>query len=254
MFPSLAFRTLLAKEIRRFLSVWVQTIFTPVVTTGLYLVIFGVSLGKQINLGTGVSYLAFIVPGLIMMGIVNNAAQNTSSSIFISKINNVLIDVLVSPLSHLEIALAYTLGGVIRALMVGLITWFISFPFEIILPQHPLFVATIALATATFFSALGALIAIFADRFDHIGAFNTFILLPLIYLGGVFYSIHVLPPFWQMVSRVNPIFYMIDGFRYGFLGRADGSPFLSLGLVCLFALLMLGGLSWVFKKGYRLRT
>jgi ABC-2 type transport system permease protein len=254
MFPSLAFRTLLAKEIRRFLNVWLQTIFTPVITTGLYLVIFGVSLGKQINLGTGVSYLAFIVPGLIMMGIVNNAAQNTSSSIFISKLNNALVDILVAPLSAIETAVAYTLGGVTRALLVGFITWVISWPFELILPQHPFFVVVIALATATFFSALGALVAIFADKFDHIGAFNTFILLPLIYLGGVFYSIHVLPPFWQNVSRANPIFYMIDGFRYGFLGRADGSPFISLGIVCVFAVFMLGLLSWVLKKGYRLRT
>lgn len=252
--PSLAFQTLLSKEIRRFLSVWMQTIFTPVITTGLYLIIFGVSLGKQINLGTGVSYLAFIVPGLIMMGIVNNAAQNASSSIFIAKMNNALVDILVSPLSATETAIAYTLGGVVRALIVGSITWLISLPFEIIIPQHPLFVLVIAIATATFFSALGALVAIFADKFDHIGAFNTFILLPLIYLGGVFYSIHILPPFWQHVSRVNPIFYMIDGFRYGFLGRADGSPLVSLGFVCVFAAAMLALLIWVLKKGYRLRT
>ncbi len=251
---SLAFKTLLSKEIRRFLAVWMQTIFTPVITTGLYLIIFGVSLGKQINLGAGVSYLAFIVPGLIMMGIVNNAAQNASSSIFISKMNNALVDVLVSPLSATETALAYTLGGVVRALMVGTITWLISLPFEVIIPVHPLFVLVIAIATAAFFSALGALVAIVAEKFDHIGAFNTFILLPLIYLGGVFYSIHILPPFWQHVSRLNPIFYMVDGFRYGFLGRADGSPLTSLTFVCLFAVGMVGILIWVLKKGYRLRT
>src|SRR3989339_548953 len=114
---SLAFRTLLEKEIRRFLAVWIQTIFTPVITTGLYLLIFGVSLGRQINMGMSVSYLAFIVPGLIMMGVINNAAQNASSSIFIAKMNNALVDLLVAPLSHLETAFAYTLGGVIRAMM-----------------------------------------------------------------------------------------------------------------------------------------
>ncbi len=252
--PSLAFQTLLIKEIRRFLSVWMQTIFTPVITTGLYLIIFGVSLGKQINLNNGFSYLAFIVPGLIMMGIVNNAAQNASSSIFIAKINNAIVDILISPLSATETAIAYTLGGVIRALLVGFITWVISLPFQILLPVHALFVLIIAIATATFFSALGALVAIFADKFDHIGAFNTFILLPLIYLGGVFYSIHILPPFWQNISRANPIFYMIDGFRYGFLGHADGSPVVSLAFVSLFAAAMLGILIWVLKKGYRLRT
>jgi ABC-2 type transport system permease protein len=252
--PSLAFKTLLSKEIRRFLSVWMQTIFTPVITTGLYLVIFGVSLGKQINLGTGISYLSFIVPGLIMMGIVNNAAQNASSSIFIAKMNNALVDILVSPLSATETALAYTLGGVVRALMVGTITWLISLPFQVTFPLHLGFVLIIALATAAFFSALGALVAIFADKFDHIGAFNTFILLPLIYLGGVFYSIHILPPFWQRISSINPIFYMIDGFRYGFIGHADGSPLTSLAFVCLFAVAMVGVLIWVLKKGYRLRT
>lgn len=251
---SLSFRTLLEKEIRRFLAVWIQTIFTPVITTGLYLLIFGVSLGQQINMGGSMSYLAFIVPGLIMMGIINNAAQNAGSSIFISKMSNSLVDLLVSPLSHLETAFAYTLGGVLRAIMVGLITWLISLPFEVVLPVHPLFVFFIALGTATFFSALGAVVAIFADKFDHIGAFNTFLLMPLIYLGGVFYSIHLLPPAWRVVSRFNPIFYMVDGFRYGFLGRSDGNPYLALGLVCLVAAGMVAFFAWVLKKGYRLRT
>lgn len=251
---SLAFRTLLSKEIRRFLAVWIQTIFTPVITTGLYLLIFGVSLGRQISMGSTLSYLAFIVPGLIMMGIINNAAQNAGSSIFIAKLNNALVDILVSPLSHLEIAFAYTLGGVVRAIAVGFITWLISLPFEIIVPQHPFFVVLIALATATFFSALGAVVAVFAEKFDHIGAFNTFILMPLIYLGGVFYSIHLLPPVWAAISRFNPIFYMVDGFRYGFLGLSDGNPWTALGLVCAVAIGMVWFFAWVLKKGYRLRT
>lgn len=251
---SLAFRTLLSKEIRRFLAVWIQTIFTPVITTGLYLLIFGVSLGRQINMGNAFSYLAFIVPGLIMMGIINNAAQNAGSSIFIAKMNNALVDILVAPLSHLEIAFAYTLGGVLRATIVGCITWLISLPFEVIIPAHPLFVLLIAIATATFFSALGAVVAIFADKFDHIGAFNTFILMPLIYLGGVFYSIHLLPTFWRTISRFNPIFYMVDGFRYGFLDRSDGDPWVALTLVCLVATSMVTFFAWVLKKGYRLRT
>lgn len=251
---SLAFRTLLEKEIRRFLAVWIQTIFTPVITTGLYLLIFGVSLGRQIDMGMSISYLAFIVPGLIMMGVINNAAQNASSSIFIAKMNNALVDLLVAPLSHLETAFAYTLGGVIRAMMVGCITWLISLPFEVVLPVHPTFVILVALATATFFSALGAVVAIFAEKFDHIGAFYTFLLMPLIYLGGVFYSIHLLPPAWRIVSQFNPIFYMVDGFRYGFLGLSDGNPWLALGLVCLVAAGMVTFFAWVLKKGYRLRT
>lgn len=251
---SLAFLTLCAKEIRRFLGVWTQTIFTPVVSTTLYLLIFGVSLGRQITTNGSTSYLAFLVPGLIMMTIINNSAQNAGGSIFIGKINNSIVDILVAPLSYLETAIGYTLGGVVRALLVALITWLISLPFEVVIPAHIGFTLLMAIATAATFSALGAIVSVFAEKFDHIGAFNTLILLPLIYLGGVFYSIKILPPFWQGVSQINPVFYMINGFRYGFIGFADGQPYTALALTSLFAVLSVGFLAWIFKKGYKLRS
>ena len=248
------FRTLFYKEWLRFWKVSVQTVLAPVLTALLYLLVFGHALSGRVEVYPGVEYTTFLIPGLTMMSVLQNAFANASSSLMQSKMQGNIVFVLLPPLSHRDFFLAYLLAAVARGLIVGggvlaATVWFIDLPLA-----HPLWVLMFAVAGSAVLGALGIVAGIQSDKIDQLAAFTNFIILPLTFLSGVFYSIHSLSPFWQAVSHFNPVFYMIDGFRYGFFGVADTSPWLSLSIV--------GGsfvaLSWLtltlLRRGYKLRN
>ena len=246
--------TLLYKELLRFWKVSFQTILAPVLTALLYLLIFSHVLESRVSVFDGrVGYTAFLVPGLVMMSVLQNAFANSSSSLIQSKITGNLIFVLLPPLSPLNIFGAYVLGAMVRGIVVGsgvlLVTlWFA--PLEL---EHPLWALVFALLGSAILGTLGLIAGIVADKFDQLAAFQNFLIMPLTFLSGVFYSIHTLPPFWQALSHFNPFFYMIDGFRYGFFGLSDVAPAVSLAFVagCCAALVALT--LWMLKSGYKLR-
>jgi len=246
--------TLLYKELLRFWKVSFQTILAPVLTALLYLLIFSHVLEAHVSVFDGrVRYAAFLVPGLVMMSVLQNAFANSSSSLIQSKITGNLIFVLLPPLSPLNIFGAYVLGAMVRGIVVGsgvlLVTlWFA--PLEL---EHPLWALVFALLGSAILGTLGLVAGIVADKFDQLAAFQNFLIMPLTFLSGVFYSIHTLPPFWQALSHFNPFFYMIDGFRYGFFGLSDVAPAVSLAFVagCCAALVALT--LWMLKSGYKLR-
>lgn len=228
------FVTVLTREIRRFLKVIVQTLLTPLINSILYLMIFGLSLGGQIDTGHGVSYLAFLIPGLVMMGCLNNAFQNSSSSIITAKFGGDLEDFRVSPLSHSQIVWAMSVGGVIRGLVVGLLTLLTGLIFyflsqgEWLGVAHPIYLLVFMVLGGLSFAKLGISVAFWARTFDQMSAVSGFVLLPLIYLGGVFFSLKGLHPFWQSLASWNPMLYLINGVRFGLLGVSDVSPITSL--------------------------
>lgn len=247
------FYTLLYKELLRFWKVSFQTVAAPVITALLYLLIFSHALEKHVQVYPGVGYTAFLVPGLAMMSILQNAFANSSSSLIQSKITGNIVFVLLPPLSYAEIFFAYVLAAVIRGLAVGLgvylaTAWSIDLPL-----RHPLWVLMFAFMGSGLLGALGLIAGIWAEKFDQLAAFQNFIIMPLTFLSGVFYSIHSLPPFWQGLSRFNPFFYMIDGFRFGFFGVFDVSPYVSLTIVvaCFLAISLFT--LWLLKTGYKLR-
>jgi ABC-2 type transport system permease protein len=247
--------TLTAKEIRRFLKVHTQTILAPVVTTLLFYAVFALALGAVVRRVGAVSFLDFLAPGLIMMAIAQNAFANTSSSVIIAKIQGNIVDVLMPPLSAFELLAGYVAGGVVRGMVVGLATGLALWP---VLPgglgiAHPGFVLFHALMAAALLSLLGLIGGIWAEKFDHIAAVTNFLVTPLSFLSGTFYSIDTLPPALWWVAHFNPFFYMIDGFRYGFIDQTDGT--LGLGLAVMAgtnALLAL--LCWrMLATGWRLK-
>ncbi len=229
-FTWLPFYTLFRREIMRFMKVVAQTVVTPIVTGALYLMIFGVSLGRQIQLEGGISYLAFLIPGLVMMGCLNNAFQNSSSSIISSKFSGDLEDLKAAPFNSSQIIAALSLAALVRGLMVGAITFVVgtlSYYFvygEFLGVAHPLLLILFLTLGAVTFSNIGISVAFWARSFDQMSAVGGFVLLPLIYLGGVFFSVEHLPGFWKSVSLGNPLLYMINGVRYGILGVSDVSP------------------------------
>jgi ABC-2 type transport system permease protein len=247
------FYTLFQKEWLRFWKVKVQTILAPVLTALLFLVVFAFSLRDRMEVFPGVDYAAFLVPGLAMMSVLQNAFANSSSSLMQSKMTGNIIFVLLPPLSHAEFFSAYLLAAAGRGLVVGagvfLATmWFVDLDFA-----HPAWALVFGLAGSGVMGVLGLIAGIQSDKVDELALFTNFIILPLTFLSGVFYSIHSLPPFWQWLSHLNPIFYMIDGFRYGFFGQSDVSPWLSLAVVTgSFAALSFFTL-WLLKTGYKLR-
>ena len=247
------FYTLFYKEWLRFFKVSVQTILAPVLTALLYLLVFAHTLRGHVEVYPGVEYTAFLVPGLAMMAVLQNAFANSSSSLMQSKMTGNIVFVLLPPLSHREFFLAYLLAAITRGLIVGAgvfvaSIWFIDVPLA-----HPAWAIAHAIAGSGVMAALGVIAGIRSDKIDQLAAFQNFIILPLTFLSGVFYSIHSLPPFWQVFSHFNPIFYMIDGFRYGFFGQADVSPWLSLAIVGFsFLALSLFTLSLI-RSGYKLR-
>jgi len=218
-----AFLTLFYKEIRRILRIWVQTIIPPAITMTLYFVIFGSLIGSRIGEIDGVPYMTFIAPGLIMMAIITNSFNNVVSSFFSGKLMLHLEELLVAPISTFTIVLGYVLGGVFRGVLVAALVTVVALVFTDIHVEHPLITFAVVILTAVVFSLAGLLNALFAKSFDDITIIPTFILTPLTYLGGVFFSISLLPEFWQTVARANPILYMVNAFRYGMLGTSDVS-------------------------------
>jgi len=225
------FATLLYKELLRFWKVSVQTVAAPVLTSLLYLLVFAQTLEGRVRVYEGVPYTAFLLPGLVMMSVLQNSFANSSSSLIQSKITGNVIFILLPPISHVEFFCAYVLASMARGLTVGLGVLAVTAGFIDLPLASPGWIVAFALAGSAILGALGLVAGIWADKFDQIAAFQNFIILPLTFLSGVFYSIHSLPPFWQRLSHLNPFFYMIDGFRYGFFGVSDVSPWLSLAIV-----------------------
>jgi len=251
--PITGFYTLFYKEWLRFWKVKVQTVLAPVLTALLFLVVFSYSLRGHVEVFAGVDYASFLVPGLAMMSVLQNAFANGSSSLMQSKMTGNIVFVLLPPFSHEEFFAAYLLAAVGRGLVVGAgvllaTVWFVELRLE-----HPLWALAFALLGSGVMGALGVIAGIHSDKIDQLAAFQNFIILPLTFLSGVFYSLHALPPFWQGLSHLNPIFYMIDGFRYGFFGQSDVSPWVSLVIVSAsFFALSLATL-WLIRSGYKLR-
>jgi ABC-2 type transport system permease protein len=245
--------TLFKKEILRFWRVAFQTIASPVLTALLYLLIFSHVLESHVQVYKGVPYSAFLIPGLIMMSLLQNAFANSSSSLVQSKVMGNIIFILLTPLTYLQFFSAFLAAAIVRGLMVGLAIYLMAIWFVDLQLEQPLWIFTFALLGSALLGTFGIIAGIWADKFDQMAAFQNFVIMPLTFLSGVFYSIHSLPPFWQTVSHFNPFFYMIDGFRYGFFGKSDISPWISLAVVAAF----LCGLAWLalkmLKSGYKLR-
>jgi ABC-2 type transport system permease protein len=247
------FPTLLYKELLRFWKVSFQTVAAPILTALLYLVVFAYALGDRVRVFEQVSYAQFLVPGLVMMSVLQNAFANSSSSLIQSKISGNLVFMMLPPISYLEFFGAYVLASMFRGLVVGggvlaVTVWFVD-----LRVAAPLWVLAFALLGSAILGALGLIAGIWADKFDQIAAFQNFVILPLTFLSGVFYSIHSLPAAWQAASHLNPFFYMIDGFRYGFFGFSDFPPFASLAVVAVSFVLLSGAALLLLRSGYKLR-
>ena len=247
------FVTLLRKESKRFYKVAFQTVAAPVLTAVLYLMIFGHVLEGRLVVYDKLSYTAFLIPGLVMMSILQNAFANTSSSLIQSKITGNLVFILLAPLTHLEFYSAYVLAAVFRGFVVGLGVLIITLFFDVPSMQYPLWILLFAFLGAAILGGLGLIAGIWADKFDQLAAFQNFLIMPATMLSGVFYSIHSLPTIWQVISHFNPFFYMIDGFRYGFFGVSDVSPWMSLAVVLGFFLIVSGLALRLLQSGYKLR-
>jgi ABC-2 type transport system permease protein len=250
---SVGFKTLFFKEILRFWKVATQTIAAPVVSAMLYLLIFGHVLDGRVEMLNGVSYTSFLVPGLVMMSVLQNAFANSSSSLIQSKITGNLVFILLPPLSHVEILSAYVVASVVRGLAVGLGVFVITAWFAHLSFVAPLWIVVFALLGAGILGTLGVIAGIWAEKFDQLAAFQNFLITPATFLAGVFYSIKKLPPFWLAVSHFNPFFYMIDGFRYGFFGQSDVSPWTSLAIVAVFFVALAAIAINLLRRGYKLR-
>ena len=246
--------TLVWRESRRFLSVWTQTIAAPLVTAGLFLTVFSLAIGTRRGDVMGVPFVEFLAPGILMMTVIQNSFANTSSSIVISKVQGNIVDTLMPPLSAGELVTGYLAGGMLRGLLVATaitVTMMVVLGISV---AHPLWVLTFVLAGSAFLGALGIIAAIFADKFDQMAAVTNFIVVPLSFLSGTFYSIEGLPGWMQTLTHLNPIFYLIDGVRYGFLGTSDSSPWTGL-VVCLVATGLVISICWRwFHIGYRLKA
>ena len=247
------FRTLFYKELLRFWKVAFQTVAAPILTSILYLLIFAHALDGRVTVYENVTYSAFLVPGLVMMSVLQNAFANSSSSLIQSKVTGNVVFMLLPPISYFEFFSAYVLAAVARGLIVGLGVFAVTVWFVELSVKAPLWLAAFALLGSAILGTLGLIAGIWADKFDQLAAFQNFIIMPLTFLSGVFYSIHTLPPFWQTLSHFNPFFYMIDGFRYGFFGASDVAPETSLVVVsACFAILSAITLA-MLRTGYKLR-
>jgi ABC-2 type transport system permease protein len=247
------FWTLFFKELLRFWKVSVQTVAAPVLTALLYLIIFGHALEGRVQVYEGVRYTSFLVPGLIMMSILQNSFANSSSSLIQSKITGNIVFILLSPVSQLEFFSAYVLASVIRGLVVGAGVLVVTVWVVELRLGAPLWAFAFALLGAALLGALGLIAGIVSEKIDQLAAFQNFVIMPLSFLSGVFYSIHSLPDFWQKLSHANPFFYMVDGFRYGFFGASDVPPSVSLAVVGVSFLTVSLVSLWLLKAGYKLR-
>lgn len=247
-------QTLLYKEVLRFWKVAFQTVAGPVLTAMLYLLIFGHALEAHVKVYDKISYTAFLVPGLAMMSLLQNAFANSSSSLIMSKVMGNLVFLLLTPLSYMNWFVAYVGASVIRGLVVGVGVFAISALFTDVSFVAPLWIGIFAVMGAALMGTLGLIAGLWAEKFDQLAAFQNFVVMPMTFLSGVFYSIHSLPPFWQNVSHLNPFFYMIDGFRYGFFGASDVSPWLSLGVVGGALAAVSAVAVYLLRIGYKIRS
>ena len=246
--------TLFSKEVRRFLRVPGQTLLSPLITTTLYLVVFGWSLGGRLRDVEGVPYARFIVPGLVALGVVSNAYLNTASSLFVMKIQGTIVDLLVSPLSYGEILAAMLGAAALRGLLVGGLTWFaagVAGGFDL---AHPAFALAVLVLVALVFSSLGLVTAIWASSFEQVNFFPTFVITPLTFLGGVFYSASMVPEPFRRFTLANPVFYMVDAVRFGMLGRSEAHPAAGLAVLAALAVVSVGGAFALLRSGYKLRS
>ncbi|MGB3212858.1 MAG: ABC transporter permease [Desulforhopalus sp.] len=250
----ISFTSIVRKEMIRIFRIWVQTLVPPVITMTLYFIIFGSFIGSKVGRISGYDYMAFIAPGLIMMSVITNSYSNTVSSFFSTKFQRNIEELLVSPTPDWVMVLGYISGGMTRGLSVGILVSMVSLFFV----KLPLFnvpvIVLFAVLTSFVFSLAGMINGIFARKFDDISIIPTFVITPLTYLGGVFYSISLLPEFWQTLSRVNPVVYMIDGFRYGFLGISDINVWMGLGMLVMFSMILFSLTLYLLKKGIGVRT
>jgi ABC-2 type transport system permease protein len=247
-------QTLFYKEVLRFWKVSFQTVAAPVLTAVLYLLIFGHVLEDHVKVYDSISYTAFLVPGLVMMSVLQNAFANSSSSLIQSKIMGSLVFVLLTPLSHWAWFVAYVGSSMVRGLVVGVGVFVVTFAFARPEFVAPLWILVFAMLGAGLLATLGLIAGLWADKFDQLAAFQNFVVVPMTFLSGVFYSIQSLPPFWQAVSHLNPFFYMIDGFRYGFFGQSDTSPWLSLTIVGVAWLAVSALAVHLLRIGYKIRN
>ena len=247
------FRTLLAKEVLRFWKVSVQTVAAPVLTALLYLVVFAQALEGRMQVYEGVQYTSFLVPGLVMMSVLQNAFANSSSSLTQSKITGNIVFVLLAPISYREFFAAYVLASMVRGLAVGVATLLFAVWFVELRLAHPLWVLAFGLLASALAGALGVVAGVVSEKIDQLAAFQNFVIMPLTFLSGVFYSLHSLPAFWRGLSHANPFFYMVDGFRYGFFGASDFAPTASLAVVAASFFVISFASLWLLRSGYRLR-
>lgn len=246
------FFTLVERELWRFTRLWGQTIAPPVILTMLFVVIFGYSLGERIREIAGVSYIVYILPGLTAMGIINNAFANCITSLFVSRMDRSIENLLVSPLSPLQIVTAYVIGGVARGMFVGIITLAVAIPLtDLTIASYFWSLVFMTLISAVFASG-GVITALWARDWDSLSTVTNFLIIPAVYLGGVFYSIRMLPPIWQHLSSANPLFYMVDGMRWAVLGNADFPLWLSGGITGSFAAVTFLIAVYLFRRGYKL--
>ena len=248
------FLALFHKEVLRVWKVAFQTVLAPILTSLLYLLIFSHVLEQHVEVYPGVRYTAFLIPGLVMMAVLQNAFANSSSSLIQSKITGNIVFVLLAPLAYGELFAAYVLASVVRGLLVGAGVYLAALWFAVPPMAHPLWIAAFALLGSAFLGALGIVAGIWSEKFDQLAGFQNFIIMPLTFLSGVFYSIHSLPGFWQDLSRFNPFFYMIDGFRYGFFGVSDIAPWFSLTVVSACFIAMSLFTLALLRTGYKLRA
>lgn len=250
----IALKTLFLKEIRRFSKVWLQTVLSPLVTTSLYFLVFGVALGSRLREISGVPYIQFVVPGLVMMTMVRDSFLNTSSSLFQSKINGTITDILIAPIGAFEMLVAYVGAAMLRAVIVGALVYLVALWFTWFPMHHAGWTLFFTLFVTATLAMLGLVAALWAEKFDHLAIFPNFVLLPLAFLGGVFYSIELLPEPWQTISRLNPLLYMVNGLRFGFLGVSDVSPVTCAAVVLVSFLALSMMTSALLRNGYNLRS
>jgi ABC-2 type transport system permease protein len=247
------FRTLFYKEVLRFVKVAGQTVMTPVLMSLLYLLVFGHALDRHVQALPGVRYTAFLIPGLVMMSVLQNAFANTSSSLIQSKMNGSMVFLLLSPISYWETYLAYLLAAIVRGLTVGVGVFLVTVWFAPLTCVAPWWIVIFSVLGAAILGTMGLIAGIWAERYEQLASFQNFLIMPATFLSGVFYTIRSLPSFWQTASHANPFFYLIDGFRYGFFGQSDSSPVISLLVAGLFYLLLAALAVALLKKGYKLR-
>ena len=248
-----AVKTIIRKEMKRVLRIWVQTIVPPAITMTLYFIIFGNLIGRRIGTMDGYDYMQYIAPGLIMMSVITNSYANVVSSFFGAKYSGYIEEMLVSPMSNASIIIGHVAGGVLRGILVGALVTIVALFFTRLEVVHPFIMLSVVLLSSIVFSLAGFINAVFAKNFDDISIVPTFILTPLTYLGGVFYSISLLPDFWQQVSKVNPILYMVNAFRYGILGTSDINIFYAYIILVVFIIILFSASFLLMKKGIGIR-